>query len=1400
MPKTLLEEARQSLGMSLVAGWRCPVIALYPSDGTAMLPEQRGLLSSWINRFRRSRRKRREIVRYRNVRARSPWLELLEDRSLLTATVYVDFGDRFNDDTHTVAEWATYGLAVPQGQASWITGPDFPFGNNVAITYVPFRTVMQRAANQPLVTAFDPGPNANEDPFEFSAGPLPPIDKIAAMEDSIFEMITREFAPFDMTVTSVTATNLAAVRASLFANNRVDDPYAVDGNATAMTPDPNFYNPTNARTNKGHTPPGFDPTRLDANGAPVGTRDVYIFIGGWTVNGGQQVGIVSGTNLAFSDGIFDPTAATYPTFSDPNDPLFGGMAPPGMMPPPPPTPAIPIVYADNGAAVAADTIAQLALDPNLVDPTTNQPLVRFNTAVANLATQVGALTYGGQYNLTDAMGNPVLDPVTMLPITETMEHSSSGEASIGNPFFDADVDLLTGSDVMREGPQELGMPFPSLDNVSVFSRFPMMVGDTNQDPTFTQNSYDYMVNLTDWIGPAPGVGYVTGTGAPDHITLVNDPNTPGMILVTVDAYRDASFDPSQLIATYSYDIDPTTITTLYIETGNNNDQVDFDPAIPGLSAIALNIFGGGGVNNFSLDDNGTDDVSISPANLDTFAFSGVERFDTQLQVTNSTTNALELFHLQEFQDNSIVHLEGFNSLTYTMPEFLGANFTVTSQAGSSLATPPSTSAVDMVIDGTAGPTTLSPVVGVANIEFTNIASFTIGAPVGNTADTVTVQSDLGFADGLQNFDVDLGPGNDTLDLPATNLTLPVPGGAFVYDGGAGVDTISTAGDTDWTLVDGTATTDGMLLCGGGGSVVLRNLFGENAVINGGDSSNNLTVTSWSGTVTLDAGLGDDTYNIGDAADPVTGTVDLSDDDGNDTININNFTGGGTLNAGSGNDVFHVNTWASTGTLMGGSGNDNFIIGTGGNLDTVTGNVPIVGGDGSDTLTLDDSTKSTAVDYTIGPNSVSKSAGTFGGVSFDSTLENVVLTGTKGKNTFFVTPSLKTTLKVNGNDPPFGTPAANGDSLIVDFTGTKGAKESSTLAPAGAGNGSWTFTDGHKPIIFTSMEQVQSLPVTLVAAAAAAGAKSKPLVNVYDATSNALVFSFYAYEQTFTGGVRVTMADVNGDGIQDVITAPGMGRIGLVEVFDGAKLIQMANAQHMVTNPAAAMIASFMPEGSAYKNGLYVATGDVNGDGHPDIVTSRSAGTTEVRVFTNNSNGTKFTQTLAFVPYTTAEKVSNGAVVSLGDVNGDGRADIVVAPGVGSVIKVKMFDGVSGALIRSFQGFESTYNKGVSLAVADVNGDGFADVMLGAGAGGGSRVRVLTSFGQLIKEFNAYTTGNINAAVSLTVRQIDNQILLYTGQSNDGRSDLIRRFNPLTGVLVDQFFDNTPDLASGVFLG
>src|SRR5262249_261172 len=62
-----------------------------------------------------------------------------------------------------------------------------------------------------------------------------------------------------------------------------------------------------------------------------------------------------------------------------------------------------------------------------------------------------------------------------------------------------------------------------------------------------------------------------------------------------------------------------------------------------------------------------------------------------------------------------------------------------------------------------------------------------------------------------------------------------------------------------------------------------------------------------------------------------------------------------------------------------------------------------------------------------------------------------------------------------------------------------------------------------------------VPLPLVVGADAGGG---PHVKVYDPITGNLKFSFYAYAANFTGGVRVAAGDINGDGIPDIVTAPG----------------------------------------------------------------------------------------------------------------------------------------------------------------------------------------------------------------------------------------------------------------------
>src|SRR5262249_36692480 len=92
---------------------------------------------------------------------------------------------------------------------------------------------------------------------------------------------------------------------------------------------------------------------------------------------------------------------------------------------------------------------------------------------------------------------------------------------------------------------------------------------------------------------------------------------------------------------------------------------------------------------------------------------------------------------------------------------------------------------------------------------------------------------------------------------------------------------------------------------------------------------------------------------------------------------------------------------------------------------------------------------------------------------------------------------------------------------------------------------------------------------------------------------------------------------------------------------------------------------------------------------------------------------------SFLAY--ASPFAGGVFVAAGDVDGDGKADIVTGAGAGAGPHVKAFRGTDGALLDSFFAL-GTSTGGVRVAVDHFDGDGKADLMVGAGSG--SQVRVL----------------------------------------------------------------------------
>jgi hypothetical protein len=191
--------------------------------------------------------------------------------------------------------------------------------------------------------------------------------------------------------------------------------------------------------------------------------------------------------------------------------------------------------------------------------------------------------------------------------------------------------------------------------------------------------------------------------------------------------------------------------------------------------------------------------------------------------------------------------------------------------------------------------------------------------------------------------------------------------------------------------------------------------------------------------------------------------------------------------------------------------------------------------------------------------------------------------------------------------------------------------------------------------------------------------------VFNGLTGQVIRSFLAYGPTFTGGVRVAAGDVNGDGKADIITGAGPGGGPHVEAFSGANL---------------QLLQSFLAYDAGFRGGVYVAAGDVNGDGKADIITGPGiGGGPHVEAF----DGTNHSLVLSFLAYSpiTNPQIGpwqSGARVASYDVNLDGIADIIVSPGRGQRPVVRTFNGATLALLSSdFNATDPTFLGGIFVA-------------------------------------------------------------------------------------------------------
>lgn len=207
-----------------------------------------------------------------------------------------------------------------------------------------------------------------------------------------------------------------------------------------------------------------------------------------------------------------------------------------------------------------------------------------------------------------------------------------------------------------------------------------------------------------------------------------------------------------------------------------------------------------------------------------------------------------------------------------------------------------------------------------------------------------------------------------------------------------------------------------------------------------------------------------------------------------------------------------------------------------------------------------------------------------------------------------------------------------------------------------------------------------------------------LVTLINGANITVIGSGHPFGAGFRGGVYVATADVNADGLSDIVVGQGTGG-GRVMVFSGADISLMMNVA---------------PFGPSFTGGVTVASGDVNGDGFADVFVGQASSGGAVALIDGATRGLIASATV----------FGNGGVsVALGDVNGDGRADAIMAP-LSVNGPVVVYDVLTLTQLAAFVPYGGS-SGGVRLASADFNGDGLAEIVTGPGPGGGSTVRVFS---------------------------------------------------------------------------
>lgn len=276
----------------------------------------------------------------------------------------------------------------------------------------------------------------------------------------------------------------------------------------------------------------------------------------------------------------------------------------------------------------------------------------------------------------------------------------------------------------------------------------------------------------------------------------------------------------------------------------------------------------------------------------------------------------------------------------------------------------------------------------------------------------------------------------------------------------------------------------------------------------------------------------------------------------------------------------------------------------------------------------------------------------------------------------------------------------------------------------------------------------------------------PIVRRIDAQGNILT-EFLAYNEKFKGGVRLAMGDVDGDGEVEIVTGPGPSGGPQVRIFnlsgevegqffafdesermgifitvadinnDGIEEILITQdeggtGQVRIFSKHGELQGSFFPHGRTDRP-VRISVGQLDNDAEHEIVSTHSLGT-KTQVAIHDATGRYVGS------FTGAVHGGNSVSVSVVDADMDGVNEIVLGASWGNAPEVAVHNR-QGNLIKAFFGFPLEFRGGIELVTGDIDQNGYQEIYVTPQRGGGPQVRIFNSNAHLLGSFFAFDLNN-----------------------------------------------------------